>query len=195
MYQTNNKTKYYIYNCKSEKYIHVCENLQELIEYVASFNYRPWLGNKRANRFFDDFNCTMNDVKNAFDWHRNSFIELREYVVFDSIFRIVDVRMYANEILSYKGSMKRKPKKGSLAYNYEKSKPEFRKGPVPYTGSGHWHYYRRPRTTQEIRQNSIPEYGEFVRKKRKYIPTSWDDIGRNISRSWKDQSKKKKQWM
>ena len=124
---------------------------------------------------------------------------LREYIVFDSMFRIIDVRLYEKEILSFVAPKNRKRKwsKPEFEYRYEKTKPEFRNGPVPNTGHK-WrfrNYYRRPRTTQEIRYNSIPEYESFVRKKRKYIPTVYDDIPRNIYRSWKHQGKKRKQWM
>lgn len=47
--------------------------------------------------------------------------------------------------------------------------------------------FRRPRTHQERRQNSDPQYSQFVRGKRKNIVTSWDDIQRGDigDRCWK----------
>lgn len=199
MYDTKKSTKYYIYNCRKEKYIHTCENFNELIEYVASFNYTPWWSSKRVcNRFLEDFNCTMKDTTYLCDFNENVIGPvLKEYIVFDSIFRIIDVRLYEKEILSFVTPKNRRRKWSKKFEYYEKTKPEFRKGPVPNTGHK-WrfsNYYRRPRTTQEIRYNSIPEYESFVRKKRKYIPTVYDDIPRNIYRSWKHQGKKRKQWM
>lgn len=50
-------------------------------------------------------------------------------------------------------------------------------------------HYRRPHTQSERRQNSDPQYREFVRGKRKNIVTSWDDLHRSDSgdRCWKRQ--------
>ena len=201
MYNNKKSTKYYIYDCRKENYIRTCENFDELIEYIASFNYTPWWSSNRVyNRFLEDFNCTMKDTKYVCNFDADIYGDmLREYIVFDSMFRIIDVRLYEKEILSFVAPKNRKRKwsKPEFEYRYEKTKPEFRNGPVPNTGHK-WrfrNYYRRPRTTQEIRYNSIPEYESFVRKKRRYIPTVYDDIPRNIYRSWKHQGKKRKQWM
>ena len=195
MYKNNNKTKYYIYNCVKEDYITTCDSFEELIEYVASFNYLPWWSSKKyCNRFLEDYNCTMNDTKVYCDWTDKAF--KRTYVVFDNMFRIIDVRMYEKEILGYTPPKNRKRKWRKPIYKYyEKTRPEFRKGPVPHTGGRYGRYYRHPRTFNEIRQNSNPEYKDFVRGERKHLPTVWDDKVRGQSRCWKDQSKKRKQWM
>lgn len=72
----------------------------------------------------------------------------------------------------------------------------YRKTPVPSTSSRHRFSYniKHPKTTNEIRQNSIPSYKIFVRGKRRKLPTSWDDMMFSYQRSWKRQ-KKRKQWM
>lgn len=46
---------------------------------------------------------------------------------------------------------------------------------------------RRPKTAQEIRENSNPEVVGLVRgaRHRWNIPTSWDDIARRTVKSWK----------
>ena len=47
--------------------------------------------------------------------------------------------------------------------------------------------FRSPRTHNENRQNSDPEYSDLVRSKRKNIVTAWDDVHRSDigNRSWK----------
>jgi hypothetical protein len=76
--------------------------------------------------------------------------------------------------------------------------PGFRKGPVPFTGRsnrGGYKYYRSIKTTQERRINDA--HKEFIRAKRRNLPSAWDDLPRSkdrIKHSWKKQ-KKRKQWM
>lgn len=77
-----------------------------------------------------------------------------------------------------------------IAFNY-------RVDPVPFIrhrSFGHW--YRHPKTFNEIKQNSDVEIKEFVRKRRFLIPDAWDDlvVGSNYDRSWKSCKKVKKQW-
>lgn len=60
--------------------------------------------------------------------------------------------------------------------------------------------YRHPLTTQERRYAAMhcEEYGEgIVRPARRAnaLPNVWDDIRAHAERSWKCQSKKRKQWM
>lgn len=43
---------------------------------------------------------------------------------------------------------------------------------------------RHPRTRQELRAGA-------VRAKRRNIPTAWDDLGRDMQRSWKAQRRLK----
>lgn len=195
MYNTKKVTKFYIYNCWKEQYVYSCNTLDELIKYIAKFNYSPFLSKKNSNRFINSFNCTLKDVEFVFD--KNKYV-LKEYTVFDENFRIIDIRQYKDEILSYDYLKRHKAKWATpaLEYKYEKTKPEFRAGPVPNTGRRHHgSYYRSPKTFAEIRENANPEYKEFVRKKRLYLPTTWDDLPKSYSKSWKDQSKKRKQWM
>lgn len=197
MYQIQKKEKYYIYNCQKQAYIFITEDWDGLIEYIARFNYHPWYSDKkRSNRFLENYNCTMNDTKLYCDWN-NEYSTLREYIVFDVDFRTIDMRMYEKEILSYQvvpGS-KRKWKNKAMEYKYEKTKPEFRNGPVPRTGCRYGYGCRHPKTFNEMRQNADVEYRKYVRKRRLHLPTVYDDIFRETSRCWKDQSKKRKQWM
>lgn len=198
MYQTQKQTKYYVYNCIKQAYLYVAEDWEDLIGWIAQWNYIPFYSEKkRSNRILDDYNCTMKDVGMQCDWTWTKY-GLREYTVFDDDFRIVDMRLYEKEILAYKRpkSFNHKYKNKALEYKYEKTKPEFRNGPVPRTGKRGWYCgIRHPKTLNEIKQNCDVEYSQYVRKSRKHLPTAWDDIFRSTPRCWKDQSKKKKQWM
>ena len=198
MYQIQKQTKYYIYNCRKQAYLYVAENWNDLIEYLAQFNHNQFYSNKKTNSFLDDYNCTMNDTKVYCNWFDEYWSSLREYVVFDDDFRIIDMRLFEKEILAYERpkSAKRKWKNKALEYKYEKTKPEFRNGPVPRTGSKRGgHYYRHPKTLNEMRQNCDEEKRKYARKSRLHLPTVWDELYRDTSRCWKDQSKKRRQWM
>ncbi len=205
MYQTQKQTKYYGYSCVKQAYLYVAENWNALIEWIANYNYTPhWSENiafgsnkKIRNRILDDFNCTFQDTCVHYDWD-NVRSYLREYTVFDDDFRIIDMRLYEKEIVAYRRpkSFKRKYKNKAMEYKYEKTKPEFRNGPVPRTGKrGGYFCIRHPHTLNEMKQNCDIEHRDYVRKRRNHLPTTYDDIWRVTSRSWKDQSKKKKQWM
>lgn len=205
MYQTQKQTKYYVYNCVKQSYLYIAENWESLIGWIANYNYAPgWWDNialgsnkKLRNRILDDFNCTLHDTSLHYDWNDvRSY--LRAYTVFDDDFRIIDMRLYEKEILAYKRpqSARHTYKTKALEYKYEKTKPEFRNGPVSRTGK-----YRRycgirhPHTLNEMKQNCDVEHCKYVRKRRKHLPTTYDDIFRDTQRCWKEQSKKQKQWM
>lgn len=58
-------------------------------------------------------------------------------------------------------------------------------------------YCRYPRTTNELRQLIGAEHdGEPVRRRRLNIRTCYDDppVARNYGKSWKDYTKRRKQW-
>lgn len=79
----------------------------------------------------------------------------------------------------------------------DKTNYRFRCDPVPGTHRNRWHfgnYYRHPKTIGELRLMADPEDGVYLRPKRHYIPTAYDDIPRGIQRGWKSQGKKNKQW-
>lgn len=62
---------------------------------------------------------------------------------------------------------------------------------------GNGHCFRRVKTTAEFRATCsvLKEEGEpEFRGRRRNVPSAWDDIGISWSRSWKKQSKRKKQY-
>jgi hypothetical protein len=86
--------------------------------------------------------------------------------------------------------------RGPRWYYTHRNYPGFRSGPVPYTGGyGNGSYYRKVKTTQELRMNNA--HKGFTRGKRRNIPSYYDDVrisDHYTGHSWKKQ-KKKKQWM
>jgi hypothetical protein len=78
-------------------------------------------------------------------------------------------------------------------------KYSFRNEPVPYVHKYHYHfhnYYRSLHLGRARKQQSIPEYAEYVNTSYKYknLP-QWDDRPRHLDRSWKTSYKIEKQWM
>lgn len=82
------------------------------------------------------------------------------------------------------------------------TEPAYRRAPVPRTGrrtSYGRSWLRRPRTEAERRLNALVvfEDGEVParnRRRGRALPSSWDDIPREIPRGWKDQHKGRKSW-
>lgn len=200
MVQTkDSRSPYYIYDCWKNQIIGVFETFDALIERLrkSSREVTSWWNEKTKikNDFIDDFNCTGKDKMyynfgNSYETGRWEYV-LRRWMVFDKNNSVIDIRNYKDDILKIE-----KKKYHWYRGVDEKDLPEFRKGPVPYTG--HYKYYRvyrHPKTRNELRQNTDAEYKKLVRPKRRKLPTAWDDIVRDTPRCWKDQSKKRKQWM
>lgn len=83
-----------------------------------------------------------------------------------------------------------------VGHNYEGAK--FRQEPVPYIRKHRrYKFYRRIKTTNELRQNAATEIQEYVRPSRTRfnLPDSWDEVSRHIDNCWKSQRKCRKQWM
>lgn len=84
-----------------------------------------------------------------------------------------------------------------LAKAPQKNIVKYRHDPVPHTSCFRPSRgcLRHMRTTQERRWSFA--YPEFVRGKRTApnIPNAWDDDFRPWPKSWKDCTKKRKQWM
>ena len=75
----------------------------------------------------------------------------------------------------------------------------YRIDPVPLLGKyrrSAISHFRNIRTKQELTVNDSNPYVRPKRKKR-YLPTAWDDISRKdvYNRNWKRHRKKRKQWV
>ena len=82
-------------------------------------------------------------------------------------------------------------------WGYKKTgEVEFRFDPIPGTRGGRRCYcwWRRMKTTQEIRMNQDVEHKLYTRGKRRNLPEHWDDVHRCVQRSWKTQNKNRNQY-
>lgn len=90
--------------------------------------------------------------------------------------------------------------------NYRNERLEFYKRKYkscPQIGHNHYKHYRKPHTTHSLKnivskeerreyKENYPNIKLSLKNSRiKNLPTSWDDIPRQYSRSWKDCTKKK----
>lgn len=187
--------KYYVFNVKTNK-ITVYESFQDLIQWCSLYNYETPYGMK--NSLFDNLALNFNDKKVGYRWDKYikdyvPYLEPREIIIFDENYKIIDIRLYKEEILKYP--------RNYFWINKSKKKEtyEFRSGPVPHVRSKtkrRGKYYRHPHTTNERRASSDPEIQKFVRPKRRYnnLVNYWDEIPRHLDKSWKNK-KIEKQWM
>ena len=199
MYKTVEENKYYIFDRVNNK-IKVCKDNNELLIYL-----------RQLYRNLTNLTITTKDGRLYSDWGRDKVISridlsgndidefgnAKRFIVYDEYDRIVDIR----DIAKY---AKETAHVGANRYGWNRNWTpfpshlyKFRQAPVPHTGWTWGNYYRRPRYVPTMRQNSIPEYKAFVRPKAALRNETfwWDDHVRCIQRSWKVQSKKKRQWM
>nr|PZN07520.1 MAG: hypothetical protein DIU64_12235 [Caldicoprobacter oshimai] len=184
--------KYYIFNIKTNQ-VRVLDSFDDLIQWCACYNYVTSDGVVR-NSLFENIAMNLNDKKVSYRWdsHLNDYIpylEQREFIVLDENNRIIDIRLYKEEILNCSGISKT---------NTRKKLYKFRKGPVPniFKPYKFGKYYRRPRTTRERKISADPDIQAFIRPKRRSqnLVNYWDDIPRHIDKCWKNK-KIERQWM
>lgn len=124
------------------------------------------------------------------------------FIVFDSLWRVVALEKLAKDVDAFYENQKKTRNvsyylRRILACRNRHLNIGFRSLPVPHIHRyGHCRYYRRMRTTQELRRNCYEQ--EFARgtRRKKYLPNYWDEVpkARRARYSWKNQ-KKRKQWM
>lgn len=203
----------WLYDTHLKRFIYYFPTILDVLKFLAGNQIFSLSDFSEHNEYLDNINMG-NDKKFLWfknphwsseieDYYHDGFIySERRYIFVDGENRYIDFRNYQNEI-------EKLNKNKDFDYNsipnknieYKKNhsyQVRFRIDPVPglrcykrYNG------YRHIRTTNEKRLNSNPEVLEFVRAKRRphNLLDSYDDIPRNYSRSWKDCSKKKRQWM
>lgn len=204
-----NKKVYKIYNVVQGAFYNISFNtLEELLIYVSHSQTHDWSGSYRKgtekdlgyyNKWLDGINLTLNDTT---IYHYDGKIEttIRPYTFLDPDNRIIDLRDYIEEIIAYSKSPKKYSWNRYKRYQ-DSAIPEFRKGPMPGIHKVNCHrgsVYRHVASFNEKKQNSDPEYFEFVRPKRRphNLPDLWrDEKCRHNDKSWKSNSKKRKQWM
>ena len=202
---------YKIYNVNNGCFVRVFDTFTELLEFLARHQHvNNWWGEYRpglesimgyCNTYLDDVNMNFNDIKYVGTEFSSTSYATRSYIFLDMDNRIFDPRKYINEIIDIvKNNKFTKYKRYGYRRYYENQLPDFRNGPVPGTGVRHCHrgsYCRHPQTTRDKREAANVEYKEYIPPKRRILnlPDAWDEIPRHRSKSWKDQSKKRKQWM
>ena len=220
MYNNIDKSeKIYLYDVYQGAYVKMFPTKLDALKFLATKRENiDWCKEDR-NTYLDHINMG-NDKENQTvpktywdnDGQMRFYYDIqmvdRQYIFVDGLNRIVDFRIYKKEInylydkgmFDYESYPKRKKRwsKYSLANRYSK----FREEPVPFTGkrSG-TQAYRMPKLHNLYKQIADEEYQDFIRPKRNLnnLPNVyWDDApvrSRFKSRSWKDCTKKRKQWM
>lgn len=171
---------YYIYNISQNTY-NIFSKYCDVLHFMYTHNITC-----------DDINMNYYDTKREEVTGNGEYnviqYVVRNYMVFDSDFKIFDVR---DDLLQYQPPDK--IFKRTSRYYFR-----FRKDPVPHTRKRLKYivFLRTPKTFNEKRQNCDREYKRFIRGKRHptNLPSLYDDIVRLYSKSWKDCTKKKHQW-
>jgi hypothetical protein len=188
--------KYFVYNLMNQN-MQMLDSEEALIRWFAGRNSSVFWSKKKTNSLFDEIAMNWNDTKTHAVWDQNHshYVmkkEPRTLMVFDEYDRIIDPRKFKDQILNYEFSY------GNFRYR-RYGEYEFRRGPVPGIHRRTYHrssYYRRVKTTQERRIAVDRQIRSYIRGRRNFrsLPSSWDEIPREIDHSWKAK-KIKKQWM
>ncbi len=207
------KTKYYVFDLHRGQQVREFvdeDGLKNWLVFTTKYSHF-WQTEKVRNEYLDDIALNLNDTMESVDPKTlKCTYTTRRYMFFDEYNRIIDARVYWNEVKKkflektihrYDDRVPESANRGDVFYRWpwwksHEGKYYYRCGPVPSTGH-RWgkRCYRRPQTTNEYKLNTDPEYKNYTRGKRRHLPTAWDDISLTYSKSWKDCTKKKKQWM
>lgn len=220
MYNVIDNTKYYLHDFQFDYYIKF-DNEEKLIEEIAKgFFYvhsvfdwdltekekekKKNNSSRWKNIYFDGL--TLEDTNYFLMSEMRQYINInlinevafyKRFLFFDSRGCLVDVRKYKEQAIKLCIQNKwlntsRFSWNGRHVLNKKRKKKSWR--------SGNYHGGRTHRTSyhssvqKTIKQNHDPEHKEFVRRRDKEMERYglWH---RDISCSWKDQTKDRKQWM
>lgn len=187
---------YYIVN-KSNCKVKVCSGKEELISYIASFNCK--VGKEKRNLLLENIAMNKNDKKLKYDFYYSKNVLIpRKYIVYDESGRIIDPRLFKDEIFYYKADTSNKTwnQNSTCEITIVSTNTKAEVKPIARCGNKFRHYFRCPKTTNEKRYNAIPEYKHYVRGRRKvsHLPTAWDDYFVHTEKNWK-RLKVRKQYM
>lgn len=200
------KNSYKIYDLTTHQVIVERKTLNGMLGYLSTFQKESWLYGKYRkgiekidgyfNKYLDGINVTLNDMMVV-----GNELVLRPYVFLNPNNDIIDMRNYIDDIVKISKAYAQKSKHRFNDARYPKNnRPEFRNGSVPGVSKSHEHrgsYYRIPSIMNAKRDAANPENKDYIRPCRRVInlPDPWDDYPRHIDKSWKTNSKKRKQWM
>lgn len=176
------------------------KDLEELLSFLAK-RQSHWVDfcnpeDSFKNEYLDCLNLTGYDRYFFETWNTQTKTfdvssKLKPYMFFDKDGNFYDVRIHHRNLVKRSKELWWERKYSRMP------KYTFRRGPVPGTGVHYrGHFLRHMKTTNELRANSIPEYKEYIRAKRKKgnLPTVYDDIPICRQRSWKEKTKERHQW-
>lgn len=203
----------YLYDFYQGGYIHKFPNIDEVIKFIASQSLYNIQNNKWESEYISNLNMGKDILieYSYFSSFDNPIIHQRRFLFIDEKDKIIDVRLYYSEIVKCCETenidficlwFKRKQKRYNR-WNYKEdySVVKYRIDPIPYTGKKEaYKNFKSPKCFSEIKQNSDLEIQPFIRAKRNVhsLYFNWynnDRRSRYRSKSWKDCTKKRKQWM
>lgn len=220
MFQNIDKSeKIYLYDVYQGAYVRMFPTKLDALKFLAANQEKLIWCKEVRNVYLDHINMgndkenqtipkTYRDNDGDLRFYYDMKMVDRQYIFVDGLNRIIDFReckkeidyLYENGLTKYESYPKRKSKWSKYFVN--NTSYTFRYDPVPFKGkrSG-CRYYRMPKLHNLYKQIADEEYQDFVRPKRNLnnLPNVyWDDAplrSRAKSRSWKDCTKKRKQWM
>ena len=196
------------------------ENEETLFAYVRRYDYIMSNG-KQGNRFLEAVMTNPNDSQRdkfgASNAKKKKALSglIFGYLLKDEEGKVIDLRNYSDEVYNFdavkyksdiwkqiKNELEAKWKKCDDLWDKQhprQAKARAFLGERVYNYNKYlwWLPYRYPRTWQERRFAAFPEYKPFTRGKRSYasLPCADDEIQFKLERSWKAQTKVKKQWL
>ena len=194
MYQNDHSISYLLYEAKDGQF-HLKERFptkEALLKKLVNFEYKTYPWNNvwnNGNRLLENINMNGND--------KDCEGVLRPYILMDNAGHIVDPRTFQDELEALKRLHEQRtfPSHPWWHYNQDHYVPEFRRDPIPGTGSHYPRYYRKVKHwIRSYKQDRIPEQKNFVRHKA-MVPNAWDtEPVKCICKNWKHQGKKQHQW-
>lgn len=204
MYNTKKEKKYYLYRTSRGSSIEF-ENFERLILHIQADNHTEWWDkNKPHNYYLEDLAMNFNDCCKIYYGNESEYnIHYKEYLVYDEDYKTIDLRNFKDLIFSedyhiYLNNKYKRKLNFTKYYRYRRHIYIYRKTPVPFTSKHRNGGYKGPKIRKEVK-DSIGIDKEYLRLSRfntlKYMLFDWDCYRNKRIKSWKNQSKKKRQWM
>lgn len=212
MYSTLCKEYYKIYDVSVDEFTDYFYSEEELIKFIARWYHYTyeWVGDTSrisalCNDFINLFTCDEKEL------YQNN----KRYILYDNYDRIININDFVSKAFNFYLMLEKNGKASSYCFDfwwrwkrvhqkthYASSKYlqkannyRFRKDPVPYTRKMRGGPRQSPPHTAKImRMYANPEYKDFNRGSPHGIPSWWDDRYREVQKSWKEQTKAKRQW-
>lgn len=187
MYTTYNKNNIYYRYDNYKNIIETIGTKEDFLNFLSrnieTYGYKD---SSRWNlKLLQEQNVTFYDTFYILSGTREYPIKkyyLRRYTYFVGDYCIINLKDYLQEVFDFINQNKMFYRK--FNYNYQRQRKYH---------CGYYEKHKTPRRKRTLTLNSIPEYKNFVRKKDKDLLYDYKYI-RRVSCSWKDQTKKKRQY-